>query len=184
MIPFALFERARSSIFASSIRARGWNLLGRSRSLSTSSARSPADAAAGGGVSGMSALRPRPSAGRFSAMALLRAWEWCGRAREEFARERDIGLGAAGSGVVDERRHSVARRFAEPYVAWNHRRVHAILEERADVSRHLLPEIGSLVVHRHQHAGDIERGVEGRAHAAKRGDEIGEAFQCEVLTVE
>ena len=60
----------------------------------------------------------------------------------------------------------------------------AILEELADVPRHLLPEIRALVVHRQQHAGDVEAGIEGAADAAQRGDEIGEPFEREVLAVE
>ena len=50
--------------------------------------------------------------------------------------------------------------------------------------RDLLPEVRALVVHRHQHAGDVERRVERGADAPQRGDEIGEPFEREVLAVE
>ena len=50
--------------------------------------------------------------------------------------------------------------------------------------RDLLAEIGALVVHRHQHARDVERRVERGADAAQRRDEIGEPFEREVLAVE
>ena len=50
--------------------------------------------------------------------------------------------------------------------------------------RDLLTEIGALVVHRHQHAGDVERRVQRGADAAQRGDEIGEPLEREVFAVE
>src|SRR5688572_2306203 len=111
---------------------RGWNLFGRSRSMSTSRERSAA--ADGTGASGMSALRPRPSAGRLSAMLLLLGvGRFGGAAGEHFARERQIGLGAAGFHVVDDARDAVARRLAEPDIARNHGGVDPLLEERPDI---------------------------------------------------
>ena len=50
--------------------------------------------------------------------------------------------------------------------------------------RHLLPQVRALVVHRQQHALDVERGIERRADAAHRADEIGEPLEREVLAVE
>ena len=50
--------------------------------------------------------------------------------------------------------------------------------------RHLLPQIRALVEHRQQHAFDVERRIERRAHAAHRADEIGEPFEREVLAVQ
>src|SRR6185436_4358872 len=141
MIPLLRIDRARSSIRPSSICVRGWNLLGRSRSVSISSARS--DGAGAGTVSGMSALRPRPSAGRFSTMVLLRLWGG-GFAGQHFFREGKVGFGAARLHVVEDRRHAVARRFAESDVARDHGGVDAILEEFADVARYLLPQIRTL----------------------------------------
>ena len=82
------------------------------------------------------------------------------------------------------RGHAVARRFAEPDVARDDGVVDALQEERADVARDLLSEVRALVVHRHQHAGDVERRIEGGADAAQRRDEIGEPFEREVLAVE
>src|SRR4051812_18006819 len=125
MMPLLRIDRDSSSMRASSICVRGWNLLGRSRSVSTSSDRS-ADAAAGAGASGMSALRPRPRAGRFSTMVLLRLRG--GLAGEELARERDVGLGAARFHIVQNRRQAVARRFAKADVAGNDRLIDAVLE--------------------------------------------------------
>ena len=48
----------------------------------------------------------------------------------------------------------------------------------------LLAEVRALVVHRQQHAVDVERRVERGAHAAQRDDEVGEAFEREVLAVQ
>src|SRR6476659_7357837 len=113
MIPLARMERARFSIRSSSICVRGWNLLGRSRSVSISSARSGLET----GESGMSALSPRPSAGRFSIMVRLRG-RLDGRfTREQLTREGEIGVGAARLHVVENARKTMARRFAQADVA-------------------------------------------------------------------
>src|SRR5688572_4905519 len=141
MMPLARIERASSSILASSIDVRGWNWLGRRRSVSTSSERS---LTAGTGASGMSAERPRPSAGRFSTMVLLRAGGGGGCvAREDFARQREIGFGAARFDVVENARDAVAGSFAEPDVPRDDRLVDALEEKCADVARHLLAQIGA-----------------------------------------
>src|SRR5687767_7896155 len=122
--------------------------------MSTSSARSEA-AGAASGASGINALSPRPSAGRFSAMLRLLYCCACRRiSREDLARKRDIRLRAARFGVVEKRGHTVARRFSEPDVPRDDGGVDAILKERADILRDLLSQIRPFVVHRHQHAGD------------------------------
>src|SRR6266545_3333737 len=140
MIPFDRIDRASSSIFESSMLVRGWNLFGRSRSLSTSSARSPAP---GGAASGMSAESPRPSAGRLSAMVVLRR---SGNqvASNDFTREREIRFGAAGLHVVGDRGHAMARCFAEPDVPRDHGVVDALLKKCADVLRDLLSQVRAL----------------------------------------
>src|SRR5215203_896556 len=129
MTPFERIDRDSSSMRPSSMCVRGWNLLGRSRSMSISRARS--DAAGGAaGTSGMSALSPRPSAGRLSAMLGLLRRRGRITARQHFAGEREIRLGAARLDVIENRRHAVARRFAKPDIARNDGGVDAILEER------------------------------------------------------
>src|SRR3954471_20276127 len=169
MMPFARMERASSSSFASSISVRGWNRFGRSRSLSISRLRSAGAAAAFESFSGMRADSPRPSAGRFSTMLWLRG----GRQRsavsgEHLACESKICLGAARFHVVHDRGQAVAGRFAEPNVSWNDDVVDALLEERTNVARDLLPQVRSLVIHRHQYAGDVELRIERATDAAKR----------------
>src|SRR5688572_11427580 len=99
--------------------------------MSTSSDRSCA-AAGPEGASGMSALRPRPSAGRLSAMVLLLGWirqRLRGRlARHQLARERDVGFRPPRLGIVENDGEAMARRLAEPDVAWNDGFEHALLE--------------------------------------------------------
>ena len=71
-------------------------------------------------------------------------------------RERDVGFGAARFRVVENHRQAVTRRFTQPDVARDHGLVDLVLEELADVARDLLSEIRALVVHRQQHACDVE----------------------------
>ena len=78
----------------------------------------------------------------------------------------------------------MARRFAKPDVAGNHGRVDAILKELADVARDLLAQIGPLVVHRQDDAGDLEAGIVRSMHAAQRGDEVCDAFERKVLAIQ
>src|SRR5688500_20070179 len=112
--------------------------------MGISSARSDGGRAAG--ASGMSAERPRPRAGRLSAMLVL-GLRGCRFAREEFARQRQIGFGAARLGVIDDAGQAVARRLAEAHVPRDDGVEHAFLEEGANVARDLLTEIGAFVVH-------------------------------------
>ena len=59
-----------------------------------------------------------------------------------------------------------------------------VLEERADVTRHLLAQVRPVVVHRQQHALDVESPVERHADAPERRNELGESFERVVLAVE
>ena len=104
--------------------------------------------------------------------------------REHFAREGEIRFGAARFDVVENHGHAVARRLAEADVARDDGAKHFLLEELPHVGRDLLSEIRALVEHREQHAFDVERRVERGADAAHRADEIGEAFEREVLAVQ
>jgi hypothetical protein len=77
----------------------------------------------------------------------------------------------------------VARRFGEPYVARNHRAIDLLFEKLAHVASNLLTEVGALVVHRQDHAFDVEGCVEHGAYAAKRRDQIGKSFERKVFAV-
>src|SRR5437667_68576 len=107
-------------------------------------------------MSGISALRPLPRAGRFSMCDLScpdarRARNnggWtalsCGgqrRAFEHFTREREVRRRAARFHVVENDRHAMARRFAEPDVARDDGPEHLVLEEFPDIGGDLLSEI-------------------------------------------
>ena len=135
----------------------------------------------------MSALRPLPRAGRFSmtgsGMAVRRR---SGRVVRSITSRASARYASAprDRGVVDDAGHAVTRRFAEPHVARDHGGEHLVLEEVAHVARDLLAEVRALVVHREQHAFDVERRVVGAAHAAHRAHEIGEAFEREELAVQ
>src|SRR5688572_1452726 len=108
--------------------------------MSTSSdARGVASASA---ASGISALNPLPSAGRFSMVFLLArsvvAVSSKGRSREsrfvaleDFLREGDVGFGAARARIVGHCGQSVARRFGEADVARDHGAIDLVLEELA-----------------------------------------------------
>src|SRR6185295_4706285 len=172
MMPFALIESASSRRRPSSTLTRGWNSFGARRSMSASTG----EDRGGSGKSGMSALRPLPSAGRFSMVITwnakrakaaeqgnsLRASRAsrsfvvsCGRdcrTLEHFAREREVRFGAARLSVVQNHRHPVARRFAETDVARDDRAKHFLLEELPHVGGNLLPQVRPLVEHRQQHA--------------------------------
>src|SRR5580765_7903831 len=121
----------------------------------------------GGGRSGISALRPLPSAGRFSmvimsnatrakiakkalALRCLRTFRSlavsadCGRGSfDDFACEGAIGFGAARLGVVENHWHAVAGRLAEPHVARDDGAEDFLFEEIPDVARDLLPQVGT-----------------------------------------
>jgi hypothetical protein len=103
---------------------------------------------------------------------------------DELVREGDVGLGAARSRVIEDHGHAVAWRLAEPNVARNDGAVDLITKELADVGAHLLAQVRAVVVHRQQHAFDGERGIERRAHAVDRREQLGDPFEREVLAVE
>jgi len=114
----------------------GWNLLGCSRSLFTSSERS---SRVGVVVLGISVERFRLSVGCLSVMVVFCAG-WCGDcvACEDFVCEREIGFGVARFDVVHNRGYAVVRCFIELDVLGNDCVEYAVLEERADVACYLL----------------------------------------------
>ena len=78
----------------------------------------------------------------------------------------------------------MARRFGEPHVARNDRLKHLLLEKLAHVRRHLRSQIRPLVIHRQEHAIDVERRIQSRAHTPQRRHEIGESFEREIFAVQ
>ena len=78
----------------------------------------------------------------------------------------------------------MAWRLREPYVARNDCLKHFLFEEFAHVRRYLRAQIRSLVIHRQQHAIDIERRIQSRAHTPQRRHEIGQSFEREIFAVQ
>src|SRR5262245_51887231 len=93
--------------------------------------------APGSSASGMRALRPLPSAGRFCCMVVVPAFD-------QFLCEREVCLGAARLDVVENHRHPMARRLAEAHIARDDGAIDLFLEEATDVGRHLFAEAGPL----------------------------------------
>ena len=187
MTPFALIDRASSSRRASSVRdaaGSGSARAGRCRPRGRGRRRRRRRARRR-----IRALRPLPSAGRFSAMVVFSAWQArCaarGVAREHFAREREVRLGAARFHVVEDHRHAVARRFAEAHVARDDGVEDLLLEELAHVARHLLAR-GSCARRTSSAATPSmsSAGLSAARTRLQRGDEIREALEREVLAVQ
>ena len=105
-------------------------------------------------------------------------------ARQELAGKCDVGRGAARLDVIKDGGHAVTRRLTKPNVARDDAVVDAILKEFANVFGDRLSKIRSLIVHRQQHASDVERRVERTAHAAQCCDEIGQPFEGEIFAGE
>src|SRR4030095_3681109 len=166
MTPLALMDDASSSILASSIWRRGCCSFGASRSTSTSSA----PGRTGSDASGISALNPLPSAGRRSSM--MASFSSGSVPREHLFGQGNVGCRTAGCGVLPDAGNPMAWRFTQPDVARNDRVEHFLFEELAHIARDELPEVGAVVVHREQHAFDVERRIQRGAHAAHRPDEI------------
>ena len=78
----------------------------------------------------------------------------------------------------------MAGRFAEPDVARDDGLEDLLLKELPHVTRDLLAKVRAFVVHREQHAVDIECGIQRAAHAFERGHQIGQTFEREVLAVQ
>src|SRR5579883_3488069 len=82
------------------------------------------------------ALRVRGRAAEYS-----RAGSCAGRKRsrsgslatQKLGRQTDIGLGARRAKIVEQHRLAVARRFADPDIAWDHRFVDRVAEETSRV---------------------------------------------------
>ena len=185
MMPLARIDRASSSSRPSSI-VRARLELVRAQQIDVDverRARRSADAAR---RVGNERAQAAAEGGRFSTMVWLRlaGGGAASRARNS-RREREVGFGAARL----RRRRVIA---GMPWLGASPSRMlrgMTVSKTRSWKNsrmslRDLLPEVGALVVHRQQHAGDVERGLSAAAHAAQRGDEIGEPFEREVLAVE
>jgi hypothetical protein len=113
----------------------------------------------------MRALNPLPSAG------------------EHLFRKRDIGGRPSRLGVVEHARDAMARCLPETDVTGDDRVEDFFLEELAHVSCDELTQVRAVVVHRQQHAFDVECRIERAANSSHGANEVGQAFESEVLAV-
>ena len=102
-------------------------------------------------------------------------------AGEKLAGQLEIGLGSAGAGIVEGDGLAVAGRLSQANVARNHGAIEPLAEVLAQGLGHLLGQVGAVVVHGEQNAFDGDVGIEGGADAFESGDELGDAFEGEVL---
>ena len=103
--------------------------------------------------------------------------------RIELAREGEIRLRALGFRIVGGHRQSVAWRLGETHVSRNDGLKHLVLEKFANVFGDLGSQIRSLVVHRQQHAIDVERGVQAGLHPTQSRHQIGEPLEREIFAM-
>ena len=61
---------------------------------------------------------------------------------------------------------------------------HLRLKELPDVTRDELAQIRSFVVHRQQDTFDVELWIQRPTHTTHGADQIGQAFECEVLAMQ
>ena len=78
----------------------------------------------------------------------------------------------------------MTRRLTELHVAGNDRVEDFLFEELAHIARNELTKVRSIVVHRQQHALDLERRIQAAANTSHRADKIGKTFERKVLAVE
>src|SRR5262245_56932488 len=122
-----------------------------------------------GGASGMRLRNPLPSALLFMVQELLR--------------KAEVGLRTLGTDVIAENRLAEARRLSEAHIAGDDRVVHLVPEDGPDLFDDLPGEVGALVVHRHDDAGDRQAGVEGGAHSVNSVHKLGNTLECQVLAL-
>src|SRR6267154_965788 len=103
--------------------------------------------------------------------------------RKDLAREGDVRLRAFALAIEVDSGSAKARRFGEPYVAWNHGLVHLLAEVLLQLRRHLLRERIARIVHGTKQPFDIELRVQVLADPLDRVDEIGEPLERVVLAL-
>ena len=84
-------------------------------------------------------------------------------------------------GIVDDGGLAVAGRFGESDVARDRRLAHEVAEEAAELGGNGLRQVGALVEHGEDDAFDGESGVELDPDAVDGVEQLGDAFEGEVL---
>jgi hypothetical protein len=104
-------------------------------------------------------------------------------AGQKLTSQLKIGLSPTGASIVKRYGLSVAGCLRQANVAWNHSGIEAFAEVLAEGKGNLLCEIGSVVVHGEEDTLNAEVRIEGCANTFERGNELGDAFQGEVLSL-
>src|SRR2546425_5840493 len=121
-------------------------------------------------AAGMSDASPRPNA--FLAMI------------DYLARKVHVAHRSGTGGIVDDDRFAEARRFTQSNVSRDHGVIDALGEVASGLVHHLLREIQSIVVHRQEHALDLERGIESLLDESYRAEQVTESLQRVVLALD
>ncbi len=104
-----------------------------------------------------------------------------GDAVDELLGQLQVGFGAAGVGIVDDGGLSVAGRFGETDVARDRGLAHEVAEEAAKLGGNGLRQVGAVVEHGEDDAFDGETAVELDPDAVDGIEQLGDAFEGEVL---
>ena len=104
-------------------------------------------------------------------------------ALQKLQRKIPIGLGAAGTWVVQRDRLAVAGSLCQPDIARDGRLEQLVLEEILQIVADLLGQVGAVVKHGQQHALNGKLGVEAGRYAIERRHELGDALQREILSL-
>src|SRR5215472_14059563 len=95
--------------------------------------------------------------------------------------QADVAFGAAGADIIQQYGLSITGRLRQPDVAGNDGGQQLLLEELLQFLADLLGQVGSLVVHGHDHAFNFQAWVEGLPQPLDSVQQLAHAFQGEVL---
>ncbi len=104
-----------------------------------------------------------------------------GDAIDELFGQAQVGFGAAGVGIIKDGGFAMAGRFGESDVAWDRGLAHEVAEEAAQLGGNGLREVGAFVEHGEDDAFDGEGAIELDPDAVDRVEQLGDAFEGEVL---
>src|SRR3981081_2164549 len=178
MTPCALIERASSASDSSSMRVRGWYFPTPMRSSGRDCRDSPAEISS---EPASSASSPRPSPFNLAMQCPLGGGDHILVPSPRFHRQREIRQCTFGSLVELQRGDTVAGRFGESNVAWDHRAIELFAEVLLQIRGHVERKRVARVVHGTQQALDFKARVQMRAHLAYGLHQVGKSFERVVL---
>jgi hypothetical protein len=91
---------------------------------------------------------------------------------QDFLRELNVAFRASGADIVDEDRLAVAGSLGETNAAGNDGLKDLVLKELLKVGGDLTSEIGAVVIHGEENAGDLEGVIKGAADPVNDIDEF------------